>query len=111
MEPTSVVIVLTTLPADMDPAVIARQLVGERLAACVSAQAPMTSFYRWEGAIQESGERQLVIKTNGARLKALATRLGELHPYKLPEFIVVESPITSVAYQEWVNASLTQDSA
>ena len=111
MEPISVVIVLTTLPADLDPAVVARQLVGERLAACVSAYAPMTSFYRWEGAVQEGSERQLVIKTNFERLPALAKRLEELHPYKVPEFMVVFSSATTSEYQGWVNASVTQDEA
>src|SRR6266545_5009361 len=37
MDATSVVIVLTTLPADADASVLARQLIGERLAACVNA--------------------------------------------------------------------------
>jgi periplasmic divalent cation tolerance protein len=111
MDSTSVVIVLTTLPADMDPAVLARQLVGERLAACVSVQAPMTSIYRWEGAIQEGGERQLVIKTSAARLDALAERLHKLHPYKLPEFIVLRATLASLDYMKWVYASVAQDSA
>ncbi len=111
MESNSVVIVLTTLPADADPAVLARQLVGERLAACVSALAPMTSIYRWEGSVQEDSERQLVIKTSAARLEALQTRLHELHPYQVPEFIVIRSAGVSSKYAQWVDDSVTQDSA
>ena len=111
MKPDSIVIVLTTLPADMDPAVLARQLVGERLAACVSAAAPMTSIYRWEGAIQEESERQLVIKTSAARLEALQTRLHELHPYQVPEFIVVPTAGASSKYAQWVDDAVTQDEA
>jgi periplasmic divalent cation tolerance protein len=111
MNANSVVIVLTTLPADADPAVLARQLVGERLAACVSAMAPMTSIYRWEGVIQEESERQLVIKTSAARLEALQARLHELHPYQVPEFIVVPSAAASRKYAQWIDDSVAQDSA
>jgi len=107
----SVVIVLTTWPADRDPAVLARQLVGERLAACVSAQAPMTSIYRWEGAVQEESERQLVIKTSAARLEALQTRLHELHPYQVPEFIVVPAAGASPKYAQWLDDSVAQSEA
>ena len=38
-------------------------LVREGLAACVSVCAPMTSHYRWEGALERAEERQVVIKT------------------------------------------------
>jgi len=107
----SVVIVLTTLPADADPAVLARQLVGERLAACVSAQAPMTSIYRWEGAVQEERERQLVIKTSAARLEALQTRLHELHPYQVPEFIVLPAASASRPYAQWIDDSVARSAA
>ena len=64
------VIVLTTLPADSDGAAFARDLVEERLAACVNLSAPMESFYRWEGTVESESERQLVIKTTAARLSA-----------------------------------------
>jgi periplasmic divalent cation tolerance protein len=111
MHANPVVIVLTTWPADTDPAVLARQLVGERLAACVSAQAPMTSIYRWEGAMQEESERQLVIKTSAARLEALQTRLHELHPYQVPEFIVVPAASASPKYAQWIDDSVAQREA
>ena len=66
----------------------ATTLVDERLAACVNVHGPMTSIYRWKGAVEHEAERQLVIKTTRARLPALEARLRELHPYELPEFVV-----------------------
>jgi periplasmic divalent cation tolerance protein len=111
MDATSVVIVLTTLPADADPALLARQLIGERLAACVNALPAMTSIYRWEGAVQEESERQLVIKTSAARLEALQARLSELHPYQVPEFIVIPTAGASARYAQWVDDSVAQDLA
>jgi periplasmic divalent cation tolerance protein len=109
MDATSVVIVLTTLPADADAAVLARQLIGERLAACINALPVMTSIYRWEGAIQEESERQLVIKTSAARVEALQARLHALHPYQVPEFIVLQAAGASSRYAQWLDESVAQD--
>src|SRR5215813_4991005 len=108
MDATSVVIVLTTVPADLDPAALARQLIGERLAACINALPVMTSIYRWEGAVQEDSERQLVIKTSAARLEALQARLHALHPYQVPEFIVLAASGASARYAQWVDESVAQ---
>jgi periplasmic divalent cation tolerance protein len=108
MEPTSLVLVLTTLPADANATALARQLIDERLAACVNACAPMTSVYRWEGAIQEESERQLVIKTSTARLEALKERLHALHPYQVPEFVVLHADAASNRYAQWVDECVAQ---
>lgn len=105
---STVVIVLTTLGADADAASIARTLVQERLAACVNVLPPMTSFYKWKGAMEEDREQQLVIKTTPERAAALEARLRELHPYELPEFIVVDAT-ASVAYAAWIRESIAPD--
>ena len=55
---------LVTHPVDGAQA-FARRLVEERLAACVNVL-PVTSVYRWEGAVQEDPESLLVIKTSSA---------------------------------------------
>jgi periplasmic divalent cation tolerance protein len=95
-----IVVVLTTMP-DAGADELARVLVDERLAACVNVQEQMTSFYRWKGALERETERQLVIKTTRARLTELEKRLRELHPYEVPEFIVLPGD-ASEAYGSWV---------
>jgi periplasmic divalent cation tolerance protein len=96
------VIVLTTLPADADGAAFAQDLVEERLAACVNLLAPMESIYRWEGTIETESERQLVIKTTRDRVVALWDRVRELHPYDMPEFLVLPIVDGNDAYLRWV---------
>ena len=102
---TDIVIVLTTIPdrpldngASSAPVgdVLARALVEEGLAACVNVLPSMISTYRWKGAIERDVERQVVIKTTRDRVPAIQARLGELHPYELPEFLVV-----SIAGQQY----------
>lgn len=101
-------IVLTTLAADVDAAVLARTLVEERLAACVNVLPAMTSFYRWKGSLEEAREQQLVIKTAAACVGALEARLRELHPYELPEFVVLDARL-SEAYAAWVTNNTQSD--
>lgn len=96
------VLVLTTAPEGETGETIAHTLVDERLAACVNVLAPMTSYYRWQGAVERETERQLLIKTTRSRLIALQARLKQLHPYELPEFIVLAIDDGAAAYLEWV---------
>ena len=99
-------IVLTTIGADVEATGLARTLVDERLAACVSVLPAMTSIYRWHGRIEQDREQQVVIKTAPALLPALEARLRQLHPYELPEFIVLSPTAGSEAYVAWVRDSV-----
>ena len=99
------VVVLTTLPADADAPGFARQLVDERLAACVNLLPAMESIYRWDGRVEQDTERQLVLKTSRDRVPALWERVRELHPYETPEFVVVPVIDGSDAYLRWIGES------
>jgi periplasmic divalent cation tolerance protein len=105
-QPSAVVLVLTTIGADADAPALARTLVDERLAACVNVLPEMTSVYRLKGQVERDRERQMVIKTDAGRLQALETRLRELHPYDLPEFLVVPASGGSAAYLAWIRESV-----
>lgn len=106
-----VVLVLTTYPADGDAEAFARTLVDERLAACVSVLPPMQSFYRWKGEVETASERQVLIKTKAALLAALEQRVQALHPYDVPEFLVIDLESGSPAYLSWLNESTGQESS
>jgi periplasmic divalent cation tolerance protein len=100
------VVVLTTLPASHDAPALARTLVGEHLAACVNVLPPMLSTYRWEGRVQQEPEQQLVIKTTRTRVGGLQHRLTALHPYDVPEFLVLSVADASKAYGSWLRESV-----
>jgi periplasmic divalent cation tolerance protein len=109
MNETDYVIVMTTLPADADAATFAHALVEARLAACVNQLPVMESVYRWEGQVERERERQLVIKTSRARVVALWERVREMHPYDVPEFIVLPIVDGNEAYLRWVGESTRAD--
>jgi periplasmic divalent cation tolerance protein len=99
---TDFALVLTTMPDDERADELARTLVDERLAACVNVHAPMSSTYRWKETVEHEAERQLVIKTTRDRVAALEVRLRELHPYELPELIIIPIEGGSDAYLQWL---------
>lgn len=103
---TEFVLVLTTYPADGDADRFARLLVEERLAACVSVLPPMQSIYRWQGEVETASERQVLIKTKAAQVAAFETRVKELHPYEVPEFLVLTIDAGSPAYLSWLGDSV-----
>jgi periplasmic divalent cation tolerance protein len=101
----SAVIVLTTLGEATDAVAFARMLVTDRLAACVNVLPAMTSLYHWKGAIEDDREQQLIIKTTADRVAAIEARFRELHPYELPEFLVLSAE-ASDAYLGWLGESV-----
>jgi periplasmic divalent cation tolerance protein len=103
---SSVVIVLTTWPASSDASAFASTLLDERLAACVNVLAEMQSTYRWKGAVEVDAERQILIKTTESRLAELEVRIRELHPYEIPEFLVLKVERGSGAYLGWVDSAV-----
>jgi periplasmic divalent cation tolerance protein len=102
----SFVIVLTTMPIAEDVTTLARTLVDERLAACVNVLPAMDSVYRWEGAVEQAREHQLIVKTTAARVEALKARLTALHPYDVPELLVLPLSDGAASYLNWITASV-----
>jgi len=100
------VIVLTTVGTAFDVALLARTLVDEHLAACVNVLPPMQSIYRWQGQREEVSECLLVIKTDETRYAELERRVLELHPYTVPEVLVLPVERGAAAYMEWLNDSV-----
>jgi periplasmic divalent cation tolerance protein len=99
------VIVLTTLPIESDAETFASHLVEERLAACVNILPAMRSVYRWKNAVERGDERQLLIKTSASRLAELEARIRTLHPYEVPEFVVLPIAHGAASYLSWLAES------
>ena len=105
MMETNCVVVWTTIGSGTDGQTLASILVNERLAACVNVLPEMESTYRWKGGVESERERQIIIKTTADRLPALQARVHELHPYEVPEFIVLPVIAGSEKYLAWIRES------
>jgi periplasmic divalent cation tolerance protein len=99
-------IVLTTIDSADAAQRLAQVLVERRLAACVNLLPGLTSIYRWQGAVETASEILLLIKTEEAQLPSLEAALHELHPYELPEFLVLSVESGSKLYLQWLHDSL-----
>jgi periplasmic divalent cation tolerance protein len=99
-------IVLTTASSRDEAKRIAKALVEEQLAACVNIVGNVESIYRWQGAVEESAEVLLLIKTNVEKLEALETAVHRLHSYDVPEFLIFAVNGGSAAYLKWLGDSL-----
>ena len=89
------------MPDDERAEIVAAALINERLAACVNIFGPVISVYHGKGAVEREVERQMMIKTTTDRIRAVAARLRELHPYELPEFVVLPAE-SGEEYARWV---------
>jgi len=97
------VLILATVPGEAEAERLAELLVAERLAACVQ-MAPIRSWYRWQGRVEQAGEYRLHVKTRADLAARVTQRLAELHGYDVPEIVVL--PITGghAPYLAWIEA-------
>jgi len=99
---TQIVTVYATFRHEAEASRIARQLIEERLAACVNILAPCRSIYRWQGAVEEAGEVPALFKTAAATAPAMIARLAELHSYDVPAAVAWPIAEAHPAYETWV---------
>ena len=85
---------------------IGRQVIEERLAACINVLPSCRSIYRWQGAIETADEVPALFKTSDHLAELLMTRIAGLHSYDVP--CVVVWPIDKLLghYADWVEASV-----
>ena len=86
--------------------VIARLLIEKKLAACVQLHGPVTSVYEWQGAVEQSTEWSLQIKTLNTCLDEVERLVRLNHNYELPEFVAWPICGGSPEYLDWVSASV-----
>lgn len=102
-----VVCLVTAPPADAER--IATELVERELAACANIVPAVRSVYRWQGAVTADDESLLVIKTTRPAVAKLDRALRDIHPYDTFELVALEIAAGSVAYLEWIDASVRHD--
>jgi periplasmic divalent cation tolerance protein len=62
----------------------------------------MISIYRWQGAVENAAERQLLLKPEREKVPRIKARLATLHPYEVPELLVLPVDDGGEAYLAWV---------
>ena len=96
-------VIVTSTTGSVDAArTLASGVIEARLGACAQIVGPVTSVYRWEGAVQTDQEWRVEIKTATDQVAALTEHIKANHSYDVPEIVV--TPITggSTAYLSWL---------
>ncbi|MGD1907754.1 MAG: divalent-cation tolerance protein CutA [Leptolyngbyaceae cyanobacterium] len=94
-------VVLVTIDSQEAAIALAETLINERLAACINLF-PVQSVYSWQGQVQHENEWQLLIKTQPNHYDTLADKITALHPYDVPEIIMLPVTAGLPAYLSWV---------
>ena len=100
------VFVYTTLPDRVSATAMAEALVTAKLAACVNLSALMTSVYVWEGRLEAEPEISALIKTRRDLVEKVIATARELHPYKVPCFVVLPTESVNADYLAWAQSQL-----
>ena len=97
------IVILVTCPSSKVAARIGRALVGEKLAACVSALPGVVSIFAWKGRIDRAKEVLMLAKTRRSLFEKARRRIRELHPYDTPEIVALPISAGDARYLSWID--------
>jgi periplasmic divalent cation tolerance protein len=103
---TDKIVILSTCATEEEAERLARLLVEDRLAACVSVIPRMRSFYRWKGAIESAGECLLLIKSSRELFDSVRARLEAAHSYEVSELLALPVIEGAANYMNWLDTNL-----
>jgi periplasmic divalent cation tolerance protein len=89
---------------------LVQALVEERVIACGNIVPALISIYRWQGSMERSGEVLIIVKTTAAEVPRLLERVPELHPYEVPEVLVLPVEAGYGPYLSWVGENVGAES-
>jgi periplasmic divalent cation tolerance protein len=107
---TNVKVVLVTVPSASVAEKLCEELVRQSLVACGNIISGVTSIFRWQGEVQRDEELLVVFKTVGESVPHLIERVSELHPYEVPEVLVLSVEDGAPAYLHWVSSEVKRTS-
>jgi periplasmic divalent cation tolerance protein len=100
---TDKIVLMSTCGSEEEARRVARALVESRAAACVNIVSGATSIYRWKGAVEESAEWLLIIKSKRERFAAVQAELRRVHSYEVPELIALPVVEGLAEYLRWID--------
>ena len=96
------ILIMTNFPVKKGAVALAEALIDQHLAACVNVLSPCTSIYRWQGTVESVDEIPILIKTLRQHYDRVEQLIKIMHPYELPEVIMVPILNGLPAYLQWI---------
>ena len=97
-------ILTSTYPNKKTASKIAKDVIKNRLAACVNIS-QISSVYSWKGNIENTSEYLTLFKTTQNHKKALKELISKTHPYDVPEIAEIDFKILNKLYLNWFRES------
>ncbi len=97
-----IVLALSTFPDVETARRISNELVVGKFAACANILPSVESIYRWKEKIESGNETLVLFKLSEDRQAAFQEKLRSLHPYEVPEIILVPVSSGLPEYLRWV---------
>ncbi len=105
----SLCVVITTIDSLESAKKMAREIIKNKLAACVNIF-PVNSIYYWENKVIEDNEVMLFIKTSEERAIKLRNWLLDNHPYKVPEILIMNAE-SNADYYDWLTNYIEKENS
>ena len=97
--------VVTTVADRATAEQLAASLLEQRLAACVQIS-PCSSWYHWQGTIEQSEEMVCTIKSRHDLFPGLCRAIRAIHPYQVPEILALPVVAGAESYLAWMEEEL-----
>ncbi len=99
-----ILVIITTESSKTNAVRMAKLLIKEKLAACVSIK-QIFSVYEWDDDIQETKEFEITIKSNPEFKDDLIDFLHRISTYDLPQ-IIYKKYHAEIKYYDWLNKTI-----
>ena len=99
-----VLVMLTTESNKTNALRVAKLLIQEKLAACVSIK-QIFSIYEWDNKIEETKEFELTIKSKPEFKEYLIDFLHKISTYDVPQ-IIYKNYHSEMKYYDWLNNTI-----
>ena len=99
-----VLVIITTESSKTNASQLAKLLVKNKLAACVSIK-EIFSVYPWDGDIEETKEFEITIKSKPEFKKNLIDFLHKISTYDVPQ-IIYKKFHSEMKYYEWLDKTI-----
>ena len=93
---------MTNFPDKKGAVALAEALIDQHLAACVNVLSSCASIYHWQGKVESADEIPVLIKTLRQHYDQVEQLIKMMHPYELPEVIMVPILNGLPAYLQWI---------
>jgi len=100
------VVIFITAANKKEAKLIARQLIKDKLAACVNVLDKVESLFWWQGKVDSAKEVLLIVKSKKEKLKKIITTVKSLHSYQVPEVIALPILGGFGPYLRWIDESV-----